>query len=27
MPFIVRTQDAAKIGNKEKTDGQEVLAA
>jgi len=27
MPFIVRTQDAAKTGNKEKTDGQEVLAA
>ncbi len=27
MPFIVRTQDAAKIGNKETTDGQEVLAA
>ena len=27
MPFIVRTQDAAKTVNKEKTDGQEVLAA
>ena len=27
MPFIVRTQDAAKTGSKEKTDGQEVLAA
>ena len=27
MPFIVRTQDAAKTGNKETTDGQEVLAA
>ena len=27
MPFIVRTQDAVKTGNKEKTDGQEVLAA
>jgi large subunit ribosomal protein L5 len=27
MPFIVRTQDAARTGNKEKTDGQEVLAA
>jgi len=27
MPFIVRTKDAAKTGNKEKTDGQEVLAA
>jgi len=27
MPFIVRTLDAAKTGNKEKTDGQEVLAA
>ena len=27
MPFIVRTQDAAKTGNKENTHGQEVLAA